>query len=48
MGPISRVAEAFYNFITGFATFYPALRNFTPVFSRLTSMGSGMEPRPAW
>jgi len=22
MGPISRSAEAFYNFITGFATFY--------------------------
>jgi hypothetical protein len=22
MGPISRTAEAFYNFITGFATFY--------------------------
>lgn len=24
MGPICRAAEVFYNFITGFATFYPA------------------------
>jgi hypothetical protein len=46
MGPISRAAEAFYNFITRFATFYRALRNFTPCFRSLGTMGSGMKPLP--
>lgn len=46
MGPNSRAAEAFYNFITGFATFYRVLRSFTPHFRSLGTMGNGMEPRP--